>query len=153
MVRLEGKTAVITGGNSGIGLASARRFIAEGAQVVGTGRRQKELDEAVKIIGGDVLVIQGDISNPSDLDRLLDTVKSAKGGIDVLLANAGVGGAALCTRLSAGEKFATIDLKANLLPRRSPDDPEIRRPCAGSPAMRGSRRAPRRQPRMSMCLS
>jgi NAD(P)-dependent dehydrogenase (short-subunit alcohol dehydrogenase family) len=91
MGRLEGKIAVITGANSGIGLASARRFVAEGAQVVITGRRQQELDKAVEIIGGDVLAVQGDISNLSDLDRLFDTVKSAKGRIDVLFANAGLG--------------------------------------------------------------
>jgi NAD(P)-dependent dehydrogenase (short-subunit alcohol dehydrogenase family) len=91
MGRLEGKIAVITGANSGIGLASARRFVAEGAQVVITGRRQQELDKAAKIIGGDVLAIQGDISNLSDLDRLFDAVKSAKSRIDVLFANAGLG--------------------------------------------------------------
>ena len=91
MGRLEGKIAVVTGANSGIGLASARRFAAEGAQVVITGRRQAELDRSVEIIGGEVLAVQGDISNLSDLDRLFDTVRSAKGRIDVLLANAGLG--------------------------------------------------------------
>jgi NAD(P)-dependent dehydrogenase (short-subunit alcohol dehydrogenase family) len=91
MGRLEGKIAVVTGANSGIGLASARRFAAEGAEVVITGRRRQELDKAVEIIGGDVLAIQGDISNLSDLDRLFDTVGRAKGRIDVLLANAGLG--------------------------------------------------------------
>ena len=91
MGRLEGKIAVVTGANSGIGLASAKRFAAEGAQVVITGRRQSELDKAVEIIGGDVLAVQGDISNLSDLDRLFDTVRSAKGRIDVLMANAGLG--------------------------------------------------------------
>ena len=91
MGRLEGKIAVVTGANSGIGLASAKRFAAEGAQVVITGRRQSELDKAVEIIGGDVLAVQGDISNMSDLDRLFDTVRSAKGRIDVLMANAGLG--------------------------------------------------------------
>ena len=94
MGRLEGKIAVITGANSGIGLASARRFAAEGAQVVITGRRQEELDKAARIIGGEVLAIRGDISNLSDLDRLFDTVKSAKGRIDVLFANAGLGAVA-----------------------------------------------------------
>jgi NAD(P)-dependent dehydrogenase (short-subunit alcohol dehydrogenase family) len=91
MGRLEGKIAVVTGANSGIGLASAKRFAAEGAQVVITGRRQSELDKAVDIIGGDVLAVQGDISNLGDLDRLFDTVRSAKGRIDVLFANAGLG--------------------------------------------------------------
>ena len=91
MGRLAGKVAVITGANSGIGLASAKRFAAEGAEVVITGRRQAELDDAVRAIGGDVLAVQGDISNQDDLDRLFDTVKSAKGRIDVLFANAGLG--------------------------------------------------------------
>jgi NAD(P)-dependent dehydrogenase (short-subunit alcohol dehydrogenase family) len=91
MGRLEGKIAVVTGANSGIGLASAKRFVAEGAQVVITGRRQQELDAAVELIGGDVLAVQGDISNLNDLDRLFETVRTAKGRIDVLLANAGIG--------------------------------------------------------------
>jgi len=91
MGRLAGKIAVITGANSGIGLASAKRFAAEGAEVVITGRRQAELDAAVQAISGDVLAVQGDISNLGDLDRLFDTVKSAKGRIDVLFANAGLG--------------------------------------------------------------
>jgi NAD(P)-dependent dehydrogenase (short-subunit alcohol dehydrogenase family) len=91
MGRLEGKIAVVTGANGGIGLASAKRFAAEGAQVVITGRRQAELDEAVKAIGGDVLAVQGDISNLGDLDRLFDTVKSARGRVDVVFANAGLG--------------------------------------------------------------
>jgi NAD(P)-dependent dehydrogenase (short-subunit alcohol dehydrogenase family) len=91
MGRLAGKIAVITGANSGIGLASAKRFAAEGAEVVITGRRQAELDAAVHAIGGDVLAVQGDISNLADLDRLFETVRSAKGRIDVLFANAGLG--------------------------------------------------------------
>jgi NAD(P)-dependent dehydrogenase (short-subunit alcohol dehydrogenase family) len=107
MGRLDGKIAVITGGNSGIGLASAKRFAAEGAQVVITGRRQPELDKAVEIIGGDVLAIQGDISNLSDLDRLFDTVKSAKGRIDVLFANAGLGARAPLGMISE-ESFDTV---------------------------------------------
>jgi NAD(P)-dependent dehydrogenase (short-subunit alcohol dehydrogenase family) len=91
MGRLAGKIAVVTGANSGIGLASAKRFAAEGAQVVITGRRQAELDRAAEMIGGDVLAIQGDVSNLSDLDRLFDTVRSTKGRVDVLFANAGLG--------------------------------------------------------------
>ena len=91
MKRLEGKVAVITGGNSGIGLATAQRFVEEGADVFITGRRQSELDAAVKQIGKNVTGVQGDVSNLADLDRLYDTVKQQKGRINVLFANAGVG--------------------------------------------------------------
>jgi NAD(P)-dependent dehydrogenase (short-subunit alcohol dehydrogenase family) len=92
MKKLEGKVAVITGGNSGIGLATAQRFVEEGAYVFITGRRQSELDAAVKQIGKDnVTGVQGDVSNLADLDRLYATVKQQKGRIDVLFANAGVG--------------------------------------------------------------
>jgi NAD(P)-dependent dehydrogenase (short-subunit alcohol dehydrogenase family) len=88
--RLDGKIAVITGGNSGIGLATAQRFVQEGAFVFITGRRQDELDKAVKQIGKNVTGVQGDVSNLADLDRLYDTVKQQKGRIDVLFANAGL---------------------------------------------------------------
>jgi NAD(P)-dependent dehydrogenase (short-subunit alcohol dehydrogenase family) len=91
MKKLEGKIAVITGGNSGIGLATAQRFVSEGAYVFITGRRQSELDEAVKQIGTNVSGIQGDVSNLADLDRLYAAVKKQKGRIDILFANAGVG--------------------------------------------------------------
>jgi NAD(P)-dependent dehydrogenase (short-subunit alcohol dehydrogenase family) len=91
MKKLEGKVAVITGGNSGIGLATAQRFVAEDAHVFITGRRQSELDAAVKQLGKNVTGVQGDVSNPADLDRLYATVKQQKGRIDVLFANAGVG--------------------------------------------------------------
>ena len=90
MKMLEGKVAVITGGNSGIGLATAQRFVEEGADVFITGRRQSELDAAVKQIGKNVTGVQGDVSNLADLDRLYDTVKQQKGRIDVLFANAGI---------------------------------------------------------------
>jgi NAD(P)-dependent dehydrogenase (short-subunit alcohol dehydrogenase family) len=89
--RLDGKIAVITGGNSGIGLATAQQFVEEGAYVFITGRRQNELDKAVKQIGRNVTDVQGDISNLADLDRLYDKVKQQKGRIDVLFANAGIG--------------------------------------------------------------
>jgi NAD(P)-dependent dehydrogenase (short-subunit alcohol dehydrogenase family) len=89
--KLADKVAVITGGNSGIGLATDKRFVAEGAYVFITGRRQKELDAAVKEIGGNVTGVQGDVANLADLDRLYQTVKKQKGRIDVLYANAGVG--------------------------------------------------------------
>jgi NAD(P)-dependent dehydrogenase (short-subunit alcohol dehydrogenase family) len=89
--KLAGKVAVITGGNSGIGLATAERFVAEGAYVFITGRRQSELDAAVKRIGKNVAGVQGDVSNLEDLDRLYATVKQQEGRIDVLFANAGGG--------------------------------------------------------------
>jgi NAD(P)-dependent dehydrogenase (short-subunit alcohol dehydrogenase family) len=92
MGKLDGKVAIITGGSTGIGLATARRFVEEGAYVFITGRRQAELDQAVKLIGTNVAAVQGDVANLSDLDRLYDVVEREKGRIDVLFANAGVGG-------------------------------------------------------------
>lgn len=91
MGRLDGKIAVITGGNSGIGLAAARRFVAEGAEIFITGRRQEELDRSVEAIGAGVTAVQGDVSSQDDLDRLFDKVRTEKGRIDVLFANAGLG--------------------------------------------------------------
>jgi NAD(P)-dependent dehydrogenase (short-subunit alcohol dehydrogenase family) len=91
MGKLEGKVAVITGGSSGMALASAKRFVEEGAYVFITGRRQEALDEAVKLIGRNVTGVRGDAANLDDLDRLFDTVKREKGKIDVLFASAGVG--------------------------------------------------------------
>jgi NAD(P)-dependent dehydrogenase (short-subunit alcohol dehydrogenase family) len=89
--KLEGKTAVITGGTEGIGLATAKLFVKEGAYVFITGRRQKELDEAVKSIGSNVSGVQGDVAKLADLDRLYETVSKTKGRIDVVFANAGYG--------------------------------------------------------------
>ena len=89
MGKLQGKVAVITGGSTGIGLATAKLFVKEGAYVFITGRRQKELDEAVKAIGSNVTGVQGDVAKLADLDRLYETVK-AKGRIDIVFANAGV---------------------------------------------------------------
>lgn len=94
MNRLEGKVAVITGGNSGIGLATAKRFVEEGAYVYITGRRQNELDAAVRQIGKNVTGVQGDVSHLADLDRLYAIVKRQHGRIDILFANAGGGGVA-----------------------------------------------------------
>jgi NAD(P)-dependent dehydrogenase (short-subunit alcohol dehydrogenase family) len=91
MGKLQGKVAVITGGTTGIGFATAKLFVAEGAYVFITGRRPKELNEAVKAIGSNVTGVQGDISKLDDLDRLYETVK-AKGRIDIVFANAGIGG-------------------------------------------------------------
>jgi NAD(P)-dependent dehydrogenase (short-subunit alcohol dehydrogenase family) len=89
--KLAGKIAVITGGTSGMALASAKRFVEEGAYVFITGRRQEQLDKAVKLIGRNVTGVQGDSANLDDLDRLFDMVKRVKGRIDVLFASAGIG--------------------------------------------------------------
>ncbi len=91
MEKLEGKVAVITDGNSGIGLATAQRSVSDGTNVFITGRRQGELDAAVEQIGKSVTGVQSDVSNLADLDRLYATVKDRKGSIDVLFANAGIG--------------------------------------------------------------
>jgi NAD(P)-dependent dehydrogenase (short-subunit alcohol dehydrogenase family) len=88
--KLEGKVAVVTGGSTGIGLATAKRFAEEGAYVFITGRRQPELDAAVKEIGPKAVAVRADSSDVADLAHLFDTVKAAKGRIDVLFANAGV---------------------------------------------------------------
>ena len=98
MNKLEGKVAIITGGDSGIGLATAKRFAAEGASVYITGRRQQALDTAVREIGQQATGIQGDVSQLADLDRLYTQVRQRHARIDVLFANAGVG-----ERASLGE--------------------------------------------------
>jgi NAD(P)-dependent dehydrogenase (short-subunit alcohol dehydrogenase family) len=89
--KLEGKIAVVTGGTSGIGLATAKRFVAEGAVVFITGRRQAELDRAAEEIGPNAVAVRADSSNLTDLDRLYSRVKMEKGRIDILFANAGIG--------------------------------------------------------------
>jgi NAD(P)-dependent dehydrogenase (short-subunit alcohol dehydrogenase family) len=90
MGRLAGKTVLITGGNSGIGLATARRFVAEGAYVFITGRRQAELDKAVAEIGAGVRALVGDVSKLDDLDRIIATIRAEKGHLDIVFANAGI---------------------------------------------------------------
>jgi NAD(P)-dependent dehydrogenase (short-subunit alcohol dehydrogenase family) len=89
--KLEGKIAVVTGGSTGIGLATAKAFAAEGAHVFVTGHRKAELDAAIAAIGDNATGIQADSSKLEDLDRLFETVKAKKGHIDVLFANAGGG--------------------------------------------------------------
>ena len=89
--KLAGKIAVITGGSSGIGLATAERFVNEGAYVFITGRRKSELDEAVNQLGHGVTGVQGDVSKPADLDKLYVAVKEQKGKLDIVFANAGIG--------------------------------------------------------------
>jgi NAD(P)-dependent dehydrogenase (short-subunit alcohol dehydrogenase family) len=90
MGKLQGKVAVVTGGTEGIGLATAKLFVEEGAFVFITGRRQKELDEAVKAIGANVSGVRGDVAKSADLDHLYETVSEVKGRIDIVFANAGV---------------------------------------------------------------
>ncbi len=90
MGKLEGKIALVTGGNSGIGLATAKQFVNEGAYVFITGRRKPELEAAVKDIGRNVTGVQGDVSNLGDLDRLFAQIKQEKGKLDIVFANAGV---------------------------------------------------------------
>ena len=91
MGKLQGKVAVITGGTTGIGFAAAKLFVEEGAFVFITGRRQKELDQAVKAIGSNVAGVQGDVANLADLDRLYKTVEAKGRRIDIVFANAGFG--------------------------------------------------------------
>jgi NAD(P)-dependent dehydrogenase (short-subunit alcohol dehydrogenase family) len=116
MKKLEGKVAVITGGNSGIGLATAQRFVLDGAFVFITGRCQSKLDEAVKQIGTNVSGVQGDVSNLADLDRLYAKVKEQKGQINILFANAGIVGAAPLGEISEEhfDKMFGINVKGLL---------------------------------------
>src|ERR1700704_5291278 len=115
MGRLQGKLAVVTGGTTGIGFATAKRFFDEGAYVFITGRRQKELEEAMKVIGRNIAGVQGDVSKLQDLDRLYQTVK-AKGKIDVLVANAGIGEFASLASLTEAhfDKLFDLNVKGTL---------------------------------------
>jgi NAD(P)-dependent dehydrogenase (short-subunit alcohol dehydrogenase family) len=110
MGKLKGKVAVITGGSSGLALESAKRFVEEGAYVFITGRRQEQLDDAVKVIGRNVTSVRGDASNLDDLDRLFETVKREKGKIDVLFASAGKGEAATLGNITEEHFDAGFDL-------------------------------------------
>src|ERR1700693_35010 len=98
--KLEGKVAVVTGGSSGIGLATAKRFVDEGAYVFITGRRQNELDAAVNQIGRNLTGVRGDVSKLADLDQLYAAVKEQKGQLDVVFANAGIGELAPLDKIS-----------------------------------------------------
>lgn len=91
MSRLEGKTAVVTGGGTGIGLGAAKRFVEEGAFVYIFGRRQEPLDAALAQLGSSARAVRGSVTDLSDLDRLYETVKNERGGLDILFANAGTG--------------------------------------------------------------
>src|SRR5262249_10176381 len=100
MGKLEGKVAVITGGSSGLALETAKRFVEEGAYVFITGRRQEQLDEAVRLIGRNVTGVRGDAANLDHLDRLFDRDKRGKGKIDILFASAGKGEAAILGQIT-----------------------------------------------------
>ncbi|MFD2615084.1 SDR family NAD(P)-dependent oxidoreductase [Paenibacillus gansuensis] len=106
----EGKVAVVTGGTSGIGLGAAMMYAREGAHVFITGRRQSELDAAVKLIGANVTGVQGDVSNLEDLDKLFETVKREKGHLDFLFANAGLGSFAPLGEISEDHYDKTFDV-------------------------------------------
>jgi len=108
--KLEGKVAVITAATSGMALATAKLFVAEGAYVFITGRRKEKLDEAVKAIGRNVTGVQGDAANLEDLDRLYATVKREKGKIDVLFASAGRGELATLDQVTEEHFDTTFDL-------------------------------------------
>ena len=110
MGKLEGKVAVITGGNSGIGLATAKRFVEEGAHVVITGRREKELEEAAAFIGRNVTTVPGDVTRLQDLDRLYAVVREKHGHVDVLFANAGWGEVAPLEAATEAHFDKTFDL-------------------------------------------
>jgi NAD(P)-dependent dehydrogenase (short-subunit alcohol dehydrogenase family) len=110
MGKLDGKVAVITGGTSGMALASAKRFVEEGAYVFITGRRQEALDEAVGQIGRNVTGVRGDAANLDDLDRLFAVVKREKGKIDVLFASAGIGETGKLGEITEAHFDKTFDL-------------------------------------------
>ena len=110
MGRFDGKVAVVTGGTSGIGLAAAQQFVQEGAYVFITGRRQRELDEAVQQIGKNVTGVQGDISKLEDLDTLFATVQREKGHLDILFANAGLGSFLPLGQITEAQYYKTFDV-------------------------------------------
>ncbi len=112
MGKLDNKVAVVTGGSSGIGLAIAKRFVDEGAYVFITGRRQAELDRATAEIGRNVTAVQGDIANLDDLDRLWATVKAEKGGVDIIIANAGYAQQVTLADATPEHFDATFDINA-----------------------------------------
>jgi NAD(P)-dependent dehydrogenase (short-subunit alcohol dehydrogenase family) len=116
MGKLTGKIAVITGGSSGIGLATAQRFVAEGAYVFITGRRQAELDAAVERVGRNVRGVSGDVAKLADLDRLYDTVRTETGRLDIVFANAGGGEWAPLGAITEEhfEKTFTVNVKGTL---------------------------------------
>ncbi len=114
--QFDGKVALITGGSSGIGLATAKLFVQRGATVYITGRRQKELDEAVREIGPSATGIQGDISRLADIDRIYHTIREQRGKLDIVFANAGIGEFAPLGQISEGhfDKQFDVNVKGTL---------------------------------------
>jgi NAD(P)-dependent dehydrogenase (short-subunit alcohol dehydrogenase family) len=112
MGALDGEVAVITGGNSGIGLATAKRFVDEGAYVFITGRRQAELDKAASLIGENVTAVQGDVTNLGDLDRVAAAVRAEKGIVDIIVSNAGLTEQALIDSVTPDHFDRTFNLNA-----------------------------------------
>jgi len=114
--RLSNKVALITGGTSGLGLATAQQFLAEGAQVFITGRRQDTLDDAVRSLGGKITGVQGDVSNLVELDRLYDVIREKAGRLDILFANAGGGAFVPLQEVTEAhfDKYFGINVKGTL---------------------------------------
>jgi NAD(P)-dependent dehydrogenase (short-subunit alcohol dehydrogenase family) len=114
--KLAGKIALVTGGTSGLGLATAKRFITEGAKVVVTGRREAELAAAVEELGGSAIGVRGDVSVPADLDRLYETIREEYGRLDVLFANAGGGAFVPLGEITEAhfDKYFGINVKGTL---------------------------------------
>jgi len=110
MRRLENKTAVVTGGGTGIGLATAKRFIEEGAFVYIFGRRQAALDAALKQLGPNARAVRGSVTDPDDLDRLYAAVKAERGGLDIVFANAGTGAIAALGAITPEHYAETFDI-------------------------------------------
>ena len=110
MSRLQGKTAVITGGGTGIGLGAAKRFVEEGAFVYLFGRRQTQIEAAAAELGDNARAISGSITDPADLDRLYATVKAERGGLDILFANAGTGSFAALGEITPEHYDQTFDV-------------------------------------------
>ena len=112
MARLAGKVAVITGGSSGIGLATAQRFVDEGAHVFIMGRRRSELDKAKALIGDGLSTVAGDVTNSVDLDKLIATVLDKEGGLDILVANSARVDAEMLGKITEENFDATFNLNA-----------------------------------------
>jgi NAD(P)-dependent dehydrogenase (short-subunit alcohol dehydrogenase family) len=114
MGKLEGKIALVTGGNGGIGLATAKQFVNAGAYVFITGRRDGELAAAVKEIGGHVTGVQGDVSNLGDLDRLFVQIKQERGKLDIVFANAGMAKYAALGKITEELYDLTFDINVKV---------------------------------------